>query len=307
MKKQYVTIGTKTISSNVFRNILRPLNNYSFKPTGGLWASTFNKYMISDWYEYMMYEGSYLQSIKNIKEAAIFSLKDNAKILTIDSCEQINELSKKYPSYHHILGLYEQVNENNKIFDYEELSKEYDGIYVNYYKINFSGKIQTFKDWSVNTLLLFNINCIDNYQSINIAPHNPYDSEDLPKIVSISDNKIINMPSETYLYLYQYVKNIFNESLAHYSNIVNYDKYLEMIAEIIKKCKLLMMTEKKNEIEYLFKILENEEVPIFNDSQKEIVIYNIILNYLSEYLKINKDLIKELPKSMIRQRKIYEF
>ena len=307
MKKQYVTIGTKTISSNVFRNILRPLNNYSFKPTGGLWASTFNKYMISDWYEYMMYEGSYLQAIKNIKEAAIFSLKDNAKILTIDSCEQINELSKKYPSYHHILGLYEQANENNKIFDYEELSKEYDGIYVNHYKINFSGKIQTFKDWSVNTLLLFNINCIDNYQSINIAPHNPYDSEDLPKIVSISDNKIINMPSETYLYLYEYVKNIFNESLVHYSNIVDYDKYLEMITEIIKKCKLLMITEKKNEIEYLFKILESEEVPIFNDSQKEIVIYNIILNYLSEYLKINKDLIKELPKSMIRQRKIYEF
>ena len=307
MKKQYVTIGTKTISSNVFRNILRPLNNYSFKPTGGLWASTFNKYMISDWYEYMMYEGSYLQAIKNIKEAAIFSLKDNAKILTIDSCEQINELSKKYPSYHHILGLYEQVNENNKIFDYEELSKEYDGIYVNHYKINFSGKIQTFKDWSVNTLLLFNINCIDNYQSINIAPHNPYDSEDLPKIVSISDNKIINMPSETYLYLYQYVKNIFNESLVHYSNIVDYDKYLEMITEIIKKCKLLMMTEKKNDIEDLFKILASEEIPIFNDSQKEIVIYNIILNYLSEYLKINKDLIKELPKSMIRQRKIYEF
>ena len=68
-----------------------------------------------------------------------------------------------------------------------------------------------------------------------------------------------------------------------------------------------MMNEKKNEIEYLFKILANEEIPIFNNSQKEIVIYNIILNYLSEYLKINKDLIKELPKSMIRQRKIYEF
>ena len=80
-----------------------------------------------------------------------------------------------------------------------------------------------------------------------------------------------------------------------------------MITEIIKKCKLLMMNEKKNEIEYLFKILANEEIPIFNNSQKEIVIYNIILNYLSEYLKINKDLIKELPKSMIRQRKIYEF
>ena len=55
MKKQYVTVGTETISSNIFRKILRPLNNYTFKPTGGLWASEFNKYMVSDWYEYIIY------------------------------------------------------------------------------------------------------------------------------------------------------------------------------------------------------------------------------------------------------------
>ena len=45
MKKQYVTVGTETISSNIFRKILRPLNNYTFKPTGGLWAAEFNKYI----------------------------------------------------------------------------------------------------------------------------------------------------------------------------------------------------------------------------------------------------------------------
>ena len=103
MKKQYVTVGTETISSNIFRKILRPLNNYTFKPTGGLWASEFNKYMVSDWYEYIIYEGSYLQAIKDITLAAVFTLKDAAKILTIDSCNQIKELAKKYPSYHHIL------------------------------------------------------------------------------------------------------------------------------------------------------------------------------------------------------------
>ena len=133
MKKQYVTTGTKTISGNIFRRILRPLNNYTFKPNGGLWAAEFNKYIISDWYEYMITKDSYLQTLKSFKVAATFTLKDNAKILTIDSCNQINELAKKYPSYHHILGLCEPLTRQNVIFDFEELSKEYDGIYVDYY------------------------------------------------------------------------------------------------------------------------------------------------------------------------------
>ena len=83
--------------------------------------------------------------------------------------------------------------------------------------------------------------------------------------------------------------------------------YLETIAEIIKRCKVLITNEKSKEIKELFKTLENEKIPLFNERQKEIAIYNIILNYLSEYLINSKEFIKELPKSMIKQRKWYEF
>lgn len=307
MKKQYVTTGTETISGNIFRSILRPLNNFAFKPTGGLWAAEFNKYIISDWYEYMITKGSYLQIFKDIKVAAIFTLKDDAKILTINSCNQIHKLAKKYPSYHHMLGLCELLTKQNVIFDFEELSKEYDGVYIDYYKINFSGEIETFRAWSINTLLLFNINCIENYQSIDITPQNPYDSEDLPKITSISDNKLVSNPSYIYTYLYQYIKKIFNELLILYPNITDYDNYLETIAEIIKRCKILITNEKEKEIKELFKILESEHIPLFNENQKDIAIYSIILNYLSEHLLNNKDFIKRLPKSMVRQRKWYKF
>lgn len=307
MKKQYVTVGTETISSNIFRKILRPLNNYTFKPTGGLWAAEFNKYSISDWYEYMLTKDSYLQALKSFKVAAIFTLKDDAKILTIDSCNQIKELAKKYPSYHHILGLCEPLTKQNIIFDFEELAKDYDGVYVDYYKINFSGEIETFKTWSINTLLLFNIDCIEKYQSINIMPQNPYDSEDLPQIISTSNDKTINKPCDIYTHLYLYTKNLFNELLSFYPNITDYDNYLETIAEIIKRCKVLITNEKEKEIKELFKTLENEKIPLFNERQKEIAIYNIILNYLSEYLINSKEFIKELPKSMIKQRKWYEF
>ena len=307
MKKQYVTTGIKTISSNFFRKILRPLNNYTFKPNGGLWAAEFNKYSISDWYEYMITKDSYLQTLKSFKVAAIFTLKDDAKILTIDSCNQIKELAKKYPSYHHILGLCEPLTKQNIIFDFEELAKDYDGVYVDYYKINFSGEIEAFKTWSVNTLLLFNISCIESYQSIDIIPQNPFDSEDLPKIVNISNNKLVNKPSAIYMHLYQYTKKLFKELLIFYPNITDYNNYLEIITENIKRYKILIANEKEKEIKDLFKILENEHIPLFNERQKEIVIYNIILNYLSEYLIENKDFIKELPKSKIKQKKWYEF
>ena len=240
MKKQYVTTGTKTISSNIFRRILRPLNNYTFKPNGGLWAAEFNKYIISDWYEYMITKDSYLQTLKSFKVAATFTLKDDAKILTIDSCNQINELAKKYPSYHHILGLCEPLTRQNVIFDFEELSKEYDGIYVDYYKINFSGEIETFKTWSINTLLLFNISCIESYQSIDIIPQNPYDSEDLPKIVNISAKKIVSKPNDIYMHLYQYTKKLFKDLLIFYPNIIDYNNYLEIITENIKRYKILI-------------------------------------------------------------------
>lgn len=307
MKKQYVTVGTKTISSNIFRRILRPLNNFAFKPTGGLWASTFNEYIISEWYDYIITESTDLMLYKNIDTASIFILKDDAKILKLESYDKVIELAKKYPSYHHMLGLCETLTKQNAIFDFEELSKEYDGVYVDYYKINFSGEIETFKTWSINTLLLFNINCIDSYQSIDIIPQNPYDSEELPKIVSISDKKIVSKPSDIYMHLYQYTKKLFKDLSIFYSNITDYNNYLEVITEIIKRCKILITSEKEKEIKELFKILESEHIPLFNERQRETVIYNIILNYLSEYLIENKDFIKELPKSRVKQRKWYEF
>lgn len=304
MKKQYVTVGAETISSNYFRNILRPLDNYRFKPTGGLWASEFSTYSISEWYEYIIYNCQYMQIYKNINTASIFTLKDTAKILKIDSCEQINALAEKYPSYHHILGLYEPLPPNSTIFDFEELSKYYDGIDLNYFSIC---KMKTFKDWSINTLLLFNLNCIESYQSINIIPRNPYDSEDLPKIIERSENKKINKQSSIYIYLYQYIKNIFNESIVEYQNITDYNNFLETLEIIFQKCVSLIDTEKQKETTELFNILEKEKIPVFRKRQQEIAINNIILNYLSEYLLNNKEKIKQLQKSPIKERKWYIF
>jgi serine protease inhibitor len=56
------------------------------------------------------------------------------------------------------------------------------------------------------------------------------DSEDLPQIISTSNDKTINKPCDIYTHLYLYTKNLSNELLSFYPNITDYDNYLETIA-----------------------------------------------------------------------------
>lgn len=305
MKKQYVTTGTSTISKNIFRNILRPLDNYTFKPNGGLWSSEFNEYIISEWFDYIISVNPDLQLFKDITKASVFTLKEEAKILKINSYEQIENLSKKYPSYHHILGFYQNLTPEYTIFDFEELSKEYDGIDVNYYSINYFGKLKSFKTWSVNTLLLFNIDCIESYQSIEIKPNNPYDSEELPIIEKRSNKKIIKDSSQIYIYLYNYIKILFNELINNYKNITDYNNFFDIVVIVTNKCIKTIKEEKKKELEELFIELNNEEIPLYKEEQKDIVIRNIMLNYISEYFNDKKEDIKNLAKSPLKEKKLY--
>ena len=169
---KYITIGTPIISNDIFRNILRPLDNFSLKPTGGLWASKFNLPYgkICPWFDYLLDARGIARSIseyRDLTKATIFTLKENANILTINTSNQILELSKKYPSYYQSLNYIYEITERNTIFDYEVLSKAYDGIYINYENIYREIKSEVFDSWSTDTLLLFNLNCIKEYQSTN--------------------------------------------------------------------------------------------------------------------------------------------
>ena len=113
---------TKNIAEDIFRKILRPLDINFYKPNGGLWSSEFISriYCISEWHDYLLYEDQETASYKNINAGAIFTLKNNAKILNIDSEEKIIELSQKYPSWHYILTHYDNPELN--IIDFETLS-----------------------------------------------------------------------------------------------------------------------------------------------------------------------------------------
>lgn len=294
--KEYVTIGTKNIAEDIFRKILRPLDINFYKPNGGLWSSEFISriYCISEWHDYLLYEDQETASYKNINAGAIFTLKNNAKILNIDSEEKIIELSQKYPSWHYILTHYDNPELN--IIDFETLSKDYDGVEVSINKLGYNKPGLTFNSWSVNTLLLFNLNCIEKYQSIDIEV-SLFNYDKRPYISKISNPKQVLNHSEYYEEVYNYITIIFNKILkaTNYQK-TNYQEYFNYLINCTEKCIDLALNMQKPNINIINIRLKDNDIQISNET----LIRNIAYNYLSEYLAKNKEEEKNFIKTLKR-------
>lgn len=294
--KEYVTIGTKNIAEDIFRKILRPLDINFYKPNGGLWSSEFISriYCISEWHDYLLYEDQETASYKNINAGAIFTLKNNAKILNIDSEEKIIKLSQKYPSWHYILTHYDNPELN--IIDFETLSKDYDGVEVSINKLGYNKPGLTFNSWSVNTLLLFNLNCIEKYQSVDIEV-SLFNYDKRPYISKISNPKQVLNHSEYYEEVYNYITIIFNKILkaTNYQK-TNYQEYFNYLINCTEKCIDLALNMQKPNINIINTRLKDNDIQISNET----LIRNIAYNYLSEYLAKNKEEEKKFIKTLKR-------
>ena len=292
--KEYVTIGTKNIAEDIFRKILRPLDINFYKPNGGLWSSEFISriYCISEWHDYLLYEDQETASYKNINAGAIFTLKNNAKILNIDSEEKIIELSQKYTSLHYILTHYDNPELN--IIDFETLSKDYDGVEVSINKLGYNKPGLTFNSWSVNTLLLFNLNCIEKYQSVDIEV-SLFNYDKRPYISKISNPKQVLNHSEYYEEVYNYITIIFNKILkaTNYQK-TNYQEYFNYLINCTEKCIDLALNMQKPNINIINTRLKDNDIQISNET----LIRNIAYNYLSEYLAKNKEEEKKFIKTL---------
>lgn len=292
--KEYVTIGTKNIAEDIFRKILRPLDINFYKPNGGLWSSEFISriYCISEWHDYLLYEDQETASYKNINAGAIFTLKNNAKILNIDSEEKIIELSQKYPSWHYILTHYDNPELN--IIDFETLSKDYDGVEVSINKLGYNKPGLTFNSWSVNTLLLFNLNCIEKYQSVDIEV-SLFNYDKRPYISKISNPKQVLNHSEYYEEVYNYITIIFNKILkaTNYQK-TNYQEYFNYLINCTEKCIDLALSMQKPNINIINTRLKDNDIQISNET----LIRNIAYNYLSEYLAKSKEEEKKFIKTL---------
>ena len=295
-KQEYIMIGAKTITKEVFRNILRPTSNYTYLPTGGFWSCKYDKFKISEWFNYILDSNDLINS-KKVNEAIIFKLKDNAKILIINDYNDLKQVINNYPSYHHLLNFYTDISSKEESINFELLNKDYDGIYVNYEYFKHNNNTIIFNSWAVNTLLLFNLDAIDSYNKVNINfllpdSYSYYILEKEPTIYHIEEESIYHKD------LYNYIEVIFDE-LANNKRVFNdYDEYFSHLIEVTKESINLALIIKKDIATIIKKNLVKQNIIV----TEEIIIRNIAISILSNYLKKNIEQEQRLGKTKKREK-----
>ena len=190
--KKFVSIGVGKILDWDYKtdNICSDLN---YKPTKGLWSSEYieNGDYLSDWEEFY-YGGEDVV----ISDYSIFKLKDSARIIILDRKEDVY----KYPGYvlekeldelilkecseslfwlddeklielckkHKFYKVRTKATEEFSIFNMEKILEDYDGIYVSERFIEETSEDNFhWRCWDVNTLVVFNIDCINIIKEVS--------------------------------------------------------------------------------------------------------------------------------------------
>ena len=300
-KQEYIMVGTKTVSKEVFRSVLRPVDNYNFIPNGGFWACEYNKLHISDWFEYLISAAQELIAYKDITSGILFTLKDDAKILTINSIEALRSIIDKYPSYHHLLNYYGIVTDLQQSINFELLSKDYDGIFVNYANLVYPQKTVIFDSWTVSTLLLFNLDAIESYKKVNINFLLPdsyfyYLLEEDKEVCHVEEESIYHKE------LSDHIRVLFNELASSKNIFSDYDEYFSHLVYCTNKSIEIAMN---NNLLHLAKSIKEQLKARNIEVSEYIIIRNVATSVLSSYLRDNVDRERNLPKSNLKKIKVY--
>ena len=150
---KFITFGTKSLNLELFKKVLPYPSNSITKPIGGLWLTKYIGINANEWLTYLECNRSLFYSKFN-RNACIINLKEDANILYINNLTDFNNIYEKYPS----------LLTDNKILDFQKIAKDYDGLYIDKSVIYDIG----YDDWSISSLVLFNLECIKSYTPIEI-------------------------------------------------------------------------------------------------------------------------------------------
>lgn len=177
----FLNVGTNQIIPELFS----PIQNNNVKPIGGLWATRHNieNIYFNEWIDYLSINAYILLYKRQYKNpfnipATFITLKNNAKIFIVANEIELEFLLKDY-------------DDGNAWIDFEALSKDYDGIFISIRQLHNSKFYQQLKKFAVDTLILFNVNCIQYYQKaeIEIAPFDIYHPYFIDYEIKINDTK----------------------------------------------------------------------------------------------------------------------
>ncbi|MBR7042455.1 MAG: hypothetical protein IKI04_03030 [Bacilli bacterium] len=167
---KYLTVGTSEITRERFIDI-EDTEGANIKPRGGLWLTEYYDEHYNEWVDYLLGDSValyYKSRGSSIWEqpCSLVTLNESANIYTLKDNEGLDFLKKNYPLH-------------DDKFSYKAISNLYDGIYVDMYKLikvaDDDTRMRLYK-FGVNSLILFNLDCINYYQS-GIVDIEPFDFE----------------------------------------------------------------------------------------------------------------------------------
>ena len=241
MGMKYVNIGTDTLVREHMNTIID--TEVQVKPAGGLWCTECACEHDLPWLNYMLYKPSvfFRKAPKDdpfIQKAVLVNLKTGAKIFELHGEEGREILSAKYK------------------MSYEALSNDFDGVYVNLHDVfgrDGAEKERNFRLFSVSSLILFNLDCIDSYQKmrIEIEPFDYYD----------------------YDYLVAYYSTVYPEKYTIGPSCPEYNAMVENIATVFRN----------------FILYEREKYPNISTNQ---IVY-LLSEKVKEYFKAELETLSE--------------
>lgn len=129
------------------------------KPEFGFWATINNEDFPNPWEEFRKDIGI-SNTKRNIYKIG-FNLKPNSKIYIINRRKHLKELYKKYELKNEYSAMMNVIS----FFDFEKMSEDFDGILLTKRgneKCHSCFKRPNLYSWHVPSLLLFNVDCIEN-------------------------------------------------------------------------------------------------------------------------------------------------
>lgn len=165
----FLSVGTSKIDTT----LQRPIINGETKPKGGLWATEQdpqNTYY-NTWINFLSTHLHllYYKKVSNpfLVPAVFITLKEDANIFYLNNQNKLNFLKKYYPT-------------PDGWIDFERLSEDYAGIYIDISQIYTSDipieEKRKIAKFDVSSLIIFDLECIDYYQQAQIDIE-PFDYE----------------------------------------------------------------------------------------------------------------------------------
>ena len=187
---QYLTVGTDVIDNNKFIPI-NDTDNELMKPNGGMW---FTKYYeeyknYNEWVDFIINNPNLLF----YKNHSTDIWHQPCSLITLNKATNIYMLD----SYKSWLYLLKEFPYNETKFSYQKLSKEFDCLYVDinklFHELKDDNMFRLIRQFGVSSLILFNLDCIEYYQSgiVNITSFDfeYYEYEDISYEIAIDNTK----------------------------------------------------------------------------------------------------------------------